>query len=75
MKNTIRPFHLGSNVMVEIVNGTLRQLKADTLETIKEIPVSSLTDQQIAALENSRKKCSDAAIAQGFQKAGYVNEQ
>ena len=75
MKNTINPFSLGGNVMVEIVNGTIRQLKADTLELIKEVPVDSLNEQQIAAIENRRKVCADASIAQGFQKAGYVNEQ
>ena len=75
MKNTIHPFALGSNIMVEIVNGNLRQLEAVSFNLIKEISVDSLTEQQIAAIEAKRKACSDAAIAQGFQRAGYINEK
>ena len=75
MKNTIHPFSLGGNVMVEIVNGTLRQLNGETLALIKEVPVASLTEQQITAIDARRKACTEASIAQGYQKPGFVNEK
>jgi hypothetical protein len=75
MKNTIRPFALGSNVMIEIVNGTIRQLKSDTLELIKEISCELLNDQQVAAIEKARNTCTAAMIAQGFLPVGSTNEK
>lgn len=73
MQDTIRPFALGSNIMVEIVNGTIRQLKAETLELIKEIPAASLNEQQVAAIEKAREACTAAMIAQGFLPVGTKN--
>ena len=74
MKNTIIPFAIGSNVMIEVIDGILRQLEPITGKLIKELPVSALNPQQFAAIEKARKACEDASIAQGFKTAGYVNE-
>ncbi len=73
MQDTIRPFHLGSNIMIEIVNGTVRQLKPVTLELIKEIPVAALTEQQVAGIEKAREACTAAMIEQGFLPAETKN--
>jgi hypothetical protein len=73
MQDTIRPFHLGSNIMIEIVNGTVRQLKPVTLELIKEVPVASFNEQQVAVIEKAREACTAAMIAQGFLPAGIKN--
>ena len=75
MKNTKNPFHLGSNVMVEIVDGIVRQIDPATQKLIREIPVTSLNDQQSEAINKARKACEEAAVAQGFKPAGYKNEQ
>ena len=73
MQNTILPFALGSNVMIEIIDGMIRQLEPITGKLIKEIPVASLNTQQFAAIEKARKACQEASIAQGFRTAGYAN--
>jgi hypothetical protein len=73
MQDTIRPFHLGSNIMIEIANGTVRQLAPVSLNLIKEIPVSSLNEQQVAGMEKAREACTAAMIAQGFLPAGSNN--
>lgn len=73
MQDTIRPFHLGSNIMIEIANGTVRQLAPVSLNLIKEIPVSSLNEQQVAGMEKAREACIAAMIAQGFLPAGSNN--
>jgi hypothetical protein len=75
MQDTIRPFHLGSNIMIEITNGTVRQLEPVTLKLLKEIPVSSLNEQQIAGIEKAREACTAAMIAQGFLPADSINRK
>jgi hypothetical protein len=75
MKDTIRPFHLGSNIMIEITNGIVRQLEPVTLKLIKEIPVSALNEQQIAGIEKAREACTAAMIAQGFLPADSINRK
>ena len=75
MKDTIRPFALGSNVLVEIVSGVIRQINNETKELIKEIPVSALNQQQIEAIERARESATAAMIAQGFFPAGTVNSK
>ena len=73
MQDTIRPFRLGSNIMIEITNDIVRQLEPVTLKLLKEIPVSSLNEQQIAGIEKAREACTAAMIAQGFLPAGSNN--
>jgi len=75
MQDTIRPFHLGSNIMIEITNGTVRQLEPVSLNLIKEIPVSALNEQQVAGMEKAREACTAASIAQGFLPAGSNNRK
>jgi hypothetical protein len=75
MQDTIRPFHLGSNIMIEITNGIVRQLKPVTLKLIKEIPVSALNEQQIVGIEKAREACTAAMIAQGFLPADSINRK
>jgi hypothetical protein len=75
MQDTIRPFHLGSNIMIEIANGTVRQLEPVTLKLLKEIPVSALNEQQVAGMEKAREACTAAMIAQGFLPTGCTNRK
>jgi hypothetical protein len=68
MKDTVLPFHLGSNVMISIKDGVISQISDGVV--IKTINVSALNPQQHAAIEAARTKCCDAMVAQGF---GTVN--
>jgi len=70
LSNTDRPFAVGSGISIEILDGTISQVKieGETKTIIKSFPASQLTTQQAEAITRARVACTAARKAQGWDK-------
>ena len=70
LSNTDRAFALGSGVYIEILDGTISQVKieGETKTIIKSFAASQLTTQQAEAITRARIACAAARKSQGWDK-------